>query len=199
MNNINQICFHEHKFGSFNIDDTFESRDTLQSLVQSCSCGHNRDRTSPEKPIRSPGGGIQECQHHHQPRKNKRSVTSDSSRNSSLNSFMINVTEVCIYSKKINFKLLLFMIELYMFFYQQEKEQSTVSCGGAALFDSINVVSRKDAMKTKKAPRIRWNRDLDKKFIESVDRLGGARSKYENINKNVFFFFFWKQIEKKNI
>lgn len=46
-------------------------------------------------------------------------------------------------------------------------------------------------MKTKKAPRIRWNRDLDKKFIESVDRLGGARSKYENINKNVFFFFFF--------
>lgn len=43
-------------------DEKFQSRDTLQSLVQSCCCGNQGQ----EKSIQSPGDNIQECKHHQQ-------------------------------------------------------------------------------------------------------------------------------------
>lgn len=52
----------------------------------------------------------------------------------------------------------------------QLEKQHSFSCGGTKL---INVSSSEKEQKK----RIRWTEDLHKKFIECVDRLGGAKSK----------------------
>lgn len=57
---------------------------------------------------------------------------------------------------------------------QLEKQHSFSSNGTQKLIGSP---SEKEAAKHK--TRIRWTEDLHKKFIECVDRLGGAKSKYK--------------------
>ncbi|KAG6400551.1 hypothetical protein SASPL_137391 [Salvia splendens] len=115
----------------------FQSRDTLQSLVKSCSCrdlSHGRS------------DGVQECKLHQPQQRNL-------GENSLINYYhhKNNIgMEKHYYSKAV----------------QLERQHST-SCGGTKL---IVPASEKEQKK-----RIRWTEDLHKKFIECVDRLGGAK------------------------
>ncbi|XP_047956434.1 protein PHOSPHATE STARVATION RESPONSE 1-like [Salvia hispanica] len=115
----------------------FQSRDTLQSLVQSCSC---RDQSHGRSV------GVQECKLH-QPQQ----------RNLGHN-LLIN------YHSKNNIG----MEKHYYSKAVQLEKQHSFSCGGTKL---INVSSSEKEQKK----RIRWTEDLHKKFIECVDRLGGAK------------------------
>ncbi|KAI3448936.1 hypothetical protein Pfo_005601 [Paulownia fortunei] len=129
-------------------DDNFQSRDTLQSLVQSCCCGNQA--------LISPSDNIQECKHH-QPQQNK-----------SISESLRNLSHYSLLSFKKNIG-----VENYQSSKFEQEKQPPVSSGGITLIASSNVVSEKEAMKNK--TRIRWTEDLHKKFIESVNRLGGAK------------------------
>ncbi|KAK4415787.1 Myb family transcription factor PHL5 [Sesamum alatum] len=121
-------------------DENFGSRDTLQSLVQSCRRCGNRGGMLREKPRGSTKDGTQGCQH----------LPSRYNKSSSRNS--------------IQYSLLSF---------EQNPDCSKVQQAKQLAFASTNVASEKEATKNK--TRIRWTDELHKKFIESVNRLGGAK------------------------
>ncbi|KAH6767638.1 myb-like HTH transcriptional regulator family protein [Perilla frutescens var. hirtella] len=99
--------------------EKFQSRDTLQSLVQSCSCGNR----SQENSILARGNDIQECKHH-QPQQGKLQCS------------------VMSYEKK-------FGIENYYYSKPQLEKQHLLSSGGTKLTAAANVASAKEAMKHK--------------------------------------------------
>ncbi|KAL1539997.1 protein PHOSPHATE STARVATION RESPONSE 1-like [Salvia divinorum] len=114
----------------------FQSRDTLQSLVQSCSC---RDRSHDR------GDGVQECKLH-QPQQG------NLGDNSLIDYHKNNIgMEKYYYSKAL-----------------QLERRHSFCCDGTK---SIVSASEKEQKK-----RIRWTEELHKKFIECVDRLGGAKN-----------------------
>lgn len=126
-------------------DENFGSGDTLQSLVQSCHRCGNRGNRWREKPRGPTNDDTQEWKH--LPSQQNKS----SSRNliqSSLLSFEKNTDVGNFECSKV----------------QQEKQLE---------FASSNVASDKEATRNK--TRIRWTEELHKKFIDSVNRLGGAK------------------------
>ncbi|PIN15588.1 hypothetical protein CDL12_11761 [Handroanthus impetiginosus] len=120
-------------------DDSFQSKDTLQSIVQSCCCG----LMSHNKSISSSSDSIQECKHH---KFQENKSVSESLRSLSHDSLLC-------FEKVIN-------VENHKCSKSQQEKQHSVSI-------------EKEAMKKQK--RIRWTQDLHEKFIDSVNRLGGAK------------------------
>lgn len=66
-----------------------------------------------------------------------------------------------------------FPVSQLNFSYQQEKVSRTTSIGNVSTISGNPCGSSSVSSKT----RIRWNQDLHEKFVECVNRLGGAESK----------------------
>ncbi|KAI3444951.1 hypothetical protein Pfo_001616 [Paulownia fortunei] len=134
-------------------DDNFQSGDSLESLIQSCFFA-NQGLMLQHKSIMFPGESVPEYKH----------ILSQ--QNKSISESLSNLSHYTLLSFEKNLS-----VENYQSSKSQLEKQPQVS--SPALVASPNVVSEKVATMNRR--RVRWTKDLHKKFVRSVDLLGGAK------------------------